>query len=424
MNFDKTTADGREYAVLYPTMNGENGNRALRTAAAEAGNKDMVGWVRLEDKSAEWRIMKDQVPAGLDVDKAFGRFATEEAKAASLAESSEFKRNQGMASDLTRSPRGQEIPLEDRMYPNTALKAEFDRDVASAKKNGVEVKYDGAVSAYHVVSGSKEGFDKYKTPEAKAKWESEAELSAGQRREMARAADKAIDVTAERAAGRKFVADNAAGFKLLDGKSSREAEKSNNAQMKGLKEASDVEVLRVHGRTKEASAELRDKMVNIRLRKALDLKAHEGFTASEFFELGRARAEDKSRFEGENRQRQAAGGAGLGPTEFGHLVALERGYRVIRKEAIDRGLIADRSQARGQSNEQTNEQQGQQQSRQQEGPAQQQERPAQRQEQAPARELENAGAGQAQGDTPPAAPARSRRQWAQSMEKNMGGFGG
>lgn len=424
MDFDQKTSEGREFARLYPTMQGDNGNRALRTAAVEAGNKDMVGWQKPDGVNIEWRLYKDQVPAGLDVDKAFGRFATEEAKAASLAETAEFRSQQTLASNVTKAPRGQEIPAEDRMYPNTALKAEFDREVASRKKDGVEVKYDSTAGAYHVVAGSKEGFDKYKTPEAKAQWESEAKLTQAQRKQMAQEADRAIDATAERAAGRHFVADNAAGFKLLDPNQSRENKKVHDSQMKALKAAPDVEVARILARSRDARDELRDKMVGIRLNKALDLNAEKGLTPKEFYAAGRYQEGDKTRFEGEKRQRALAGGAGLGPTEFAQLVALERGYSVVKKEAVSRGLIADRSRGQGQSAEKQQEQ-GQSQAPQQERQAPQQERQAPQQErQAPAKAPEMAGA-----DAPAGEPAgekkgraRGNRSWAQSLAQN--GLGG
>lgn len=417
MDFDQKDGD-REYARLYPTMQGETGNRALRTAAVEAGNKDMVGWKKPDGVNIEWRLYKDQVPAGLDVDKTFGKFATEEAKAASLAETESFRERQSLAANVTKAPRGQEIPEGDRMYPNTALKAEFDRDVAAAKKNGVEVKYDGGAGAYHVVSGSKEGWDKYKTPEAKAQWESEAQLSQAQRKQMAREADRVIDATAERAAGRHFVADNAAGFKLLDPSQSQANKKANDAQMAALKKAPDVEVGRILARTRDASNELRDKMTEIRKNKALDLHAHEGLTAREFYEAGRQR-QGEGRYEGEKRQRQMAGGAGLGPTEFASLVALERGYAVVRKEAVARGLIAERRTER-QQDQSVEQQQGQaqQQDKAQERAGVQQERKAPQQDKAP----EMAGA-DAPAAEEPKRRARGRSNWGNALAQG-GGLGG
>jgi hypothetical protein len=410
MDFDQKTAEGRDYARVYPTMGGELGNRNLRTAAVEAGNKDMVGWAKPDGQDIEWRLYKDQVPAGLDVDKAFGKFATEAAREASLAETAAFKERQSMAAGVTRAPRGQEIPEGDRMYPNTALKADFDRDVAIAKKNGTDVKYDGQAGAWYVSQGEKVGWDKYKTPEAKAQWEAEATLTQAQRRGMARDADRVIDATAERAAGRHFVADNAAGYKLPDPTASREAKKLFDSQGKALKEASDVDVSRIHVRTKDAAMELRDKMTQIRLNKALDLHAHEGLTPKEFYEAGRYQQGDKSRYEGEKRQRQMAGGAGLGPTEFAQLVALERGYSAIRKEAVDRGLIADRSRGQGEAAERQQEQ------------APRQERQAPQQEQAPAKQLETADAGAPAGDAAPEGRKRARgnRSWAAAMDQSVG----
>jgi len=426
MDFDQKTPEGRDFARIYPTMQGETGNRALRTAAVEAGNKDMVGWDKPDGKNIEWRVYKDQVPAGLDVDKTFGKFATEEAKAASLAETADFQQRQSLASNVTKAPRGQEIPAEDRMYPNTALKAEFDRDVASRKKEGVEVKYDGPAGAYHVVAGSKEGFDKYKTPEAKAQWESEAKLTQAQRKQMAQEADRAIDSTAERAAGRHFVADNAAGFKLPDPAQSRDSKKVHDSQMSALKKAPDVEVARILARSRDARDELRDKMVQIRLNKALDLNAEKGLTPREFYAAGRYQEGDKSRFEGEKRQRNLAGGAGLGPTEFGQLVALERGYGVVKKEAVARGLIADRSRGQGQSAEQKQEQgQSQAQEPRQERQAPQQERQAPQQERqagAKSPEMADAGAPAAEPAAEKKGRARGNRSWANSLAQ--GGLGG
>lgn len=423
MDFNQQTPEGREFARVYPTMNGENGNRALRTAAVEAGNKDMVGWDKPDGKNIEWRVYKDQVPAGLDVAKTFGRFATEEAKAASLAETAEFQQRQSLAANLTKAPRGQEIPQEDRMYPNTKLRAEFDRDVAASRKNGVEVKYDGPAGAYHVVAGSKEGWDKYKTPEAKAQWDAEAELTQAQRKQMAREADRAIDATAERAAGRHFVADNAAGFKLPNPEESRESKKVHDSQMKALKGAPDVEVARILARSRDARNDLRDKMVQIRHDKALDLHAHKGLTSREFYAEGRWKEGDRSRFDGEKRQRNMAGGAGLGPTEFAQLVALERGYGVVKKEAVARGLISERTRSQGQSAERSQEQ-GQSQGQSQ-GQAPQQER-QERQTPQPERQTpqpERQTAAMAGADAPAAdsaeAPkrgrARGRQNWANQL---------
>jgi len=419
MDFDQKTPEGREFARLYPTMQGDTGNRALRSAAVEAGNKDMVDWKKPDGVNVEWMLYKDQVPAGLDVAATFGKFATEEAKAASLAETAAFREQQSLASNVTKAPRGQEIPVEERMYPNTALKAEFDRDVAARKKEGVEVKYDSTVGAYHVVAGSKEGFDKYKTPEAKAQWETEAELTQAQRKQMAREADRAIDATAERAAGRHFVADNAAGFKLPDPEQSRDSKKVHESQMKALKAAPDVEVARILARSRDAREELRDKMQSIRLNKALDLHADKGLTPKEFYAEGRWKEGDKTRFDGEKRQRNLANGAGLGPTEFAQLVALERGYAVVKKEAVSRGLIADRSRGQGQSAEQKQEQgQSQAQEPRQERQAPQQER------QAGAKSPEMADAGAPAGETEgkPKGRARGNRSWANSLAQG-GGLG-
>lgn len=416
MDFDQKTSDGRDFARLYPTMQGETGNRALRTAAVEAGNKDMVDWQKPDGVNIEWRLYKDQVPAGLDVDKTFGKFATEEAKAASLAETASFKERQALASNVTKAPRGQEIPEGDRMYPNTSLKADFDRDVAIAKKSGVEVKYDGGAGAYHVVSGSKDGWDKYKTPEAKAQWDSEAALSQSQRKQMAREADRAIDATSERAAGRHFVADNAAGFKLLDPNYSQSNKKANDAQMAALKKAPDVEVGRILARTRDAKNELRDKMTQIRLNKALDLHADQGLTAREFYDAGRQRP-GEGRFEGEKRQRLMADGAGLGPTEFAQLVALERGYAVIRKEAADRNLIVERRTERQQ--DQSVEQQQGQGKQQEQAQGKQQERLAPQQDKAPEMADAAAPAGDAGGETKQRR-ARGNRNWGNALASGVG----
>lgn len=312
---------GAKFALLYPL---KSQNRELKSLAVDNGAREMVEFKMVEGQP-QWRLYEGRVPAGVDADAVFGSFASPEAKAASLAETQELQARKASAA---RAIDTAEIPEEKRYYPTLAMKQEFDqmRGAANAK-----FAYVAAAGAWVHKEGPTEGFEKFQTPEAKQQWQAEAKLSRYERDRIQRGASDAIDVSAEKVAGRHFVADNAQGFHVPSAKT---LPALHDRQIAAMKAAPDNEIARVHSATRERLGTLLRKETSIRFTVAS--KENPELQAKDFAKLPEA------------EQKQLGKGAGLNDKEFFELVAIRRGHKMIRQEMIDRGLIADRAQAKGQ----------------------------------------------------------------------------
>lgn len=333
MDFDRVDAKTNErFAVMHVTI---DQNAELKSTAQNLGRTDIVKGGRNEGGQFEWRLYQDRIPTGVDVDATFGKFTTPEAVEASRAEREQFEKTKGAAREATKGP---EIEDSKRFYPHAAVRREFD---ALRKSENVEIEYERNLGVFVQKSATidAEKFAKFQTPEAKAQWKAEEGMSQADRKRLMGNAVDAIDVVSARAEGKHFLADNAKGFALV---SERHDKFLRDNQLEQMKAASNPEVAQVHTITRNALRELENK--ELRIRMGVVGRAHREagteFNTKTFLDMSR------------DDQRKAAGNAGLKNEDFAQMVALKNGYFAVRQEAIDRELIAGKSQAQSSKREQ------------------------------------------------------------------------
>lgn len=315
MQFDRENDKGEKYALLYPKF---EENEVLKKAADEVGASNALRYDR--DEKA-YRLFEAKVPEKVDVDKVFGRFATEEAKAASVAERDEVSAKKKSAARAT----GAEVD-ESRIYYPAVGNGDREAFTKMRQETGAQFFYSSRHAGFVHKDGPTEGFERFQTPEAKEAWAAESGKVKEASRSRREKAAEGIDVMAERANGRVFLADNAQGF-LLPSKSQTEAR---DAQMATLKSASSEEVAQVYRITEAAKGALDRKLYGIQLTAAKE----NGVEKDDFDKM---KSEDR---------RVAANYKGLQKEDFSKLTALTGGFFAIRNEMVDRGLLQTRESAR------------------------------------------------------------------------------
>lgn len=330
--FDKVDEkQGSKYAQLFPKT---ADNRKLRAIATELGDKDMVKW---ENKEREWRLYEDRIPAGVDPAASFGQFVGPDAKKnwdreqEDRAKTGEAIAKAGGGKNQSAEER---FPEEQRYYPpkGDGIRQEF---VALQKETGVEFRYAREVGAFVPKNGSEPGkeFEKFQTPEMKAKWEAEGKEFKAQRAEQTKSAGKAVDAVGERAAGNDFLADvkgnKTPGFYLA---SERLAPDVRADQLAAMKKASDREINEAHRLTKQALDPLGKKLYGIQLSAAE--ARNPGMSKKEFGDMG---------WRG---QKEASGGADLKGDELRWHRSLKGGIAALSAERAARGLVKTKEQAK------------------------------------------------------------------------------
>ena len=315
MQFEQTNDKGENYALLFPTY---EENETLKKAADEVGARNALQYDRTE---RAYRLYEAKVPENVDVDKVFGKYATEEAKAASVAERESVDAMKKSAARAT----GAEIDESKIYYP---AKGNGDKDAFMKLKQetGAQFYYSSRQGGFVHKDGPTEGFERFQTPEAKKAWQEEyGKVQEASRKRRENAAE-GIDVMAERANGRVFLADNSQGFMLP----SKKQEAARSAQVEAMKGASNEELTQVFKITEAAKSGLDRKLYGIQLNAAKE----QGVEQEAF---------DKMNSE---ERRKASDFKGLDKNEFSKLVSLTSGFFEMRQEMVDRCLLQTRESAR------------------------------------------------------------------------------
>lgn len=314
MKFDRETKDGRKFGLLWPTVE-QNGD--LKDQADGLGAK--VQWDRA---TGGYRLYEDSIKPGLDVDKEFGKWATEEQMNASQAERAQYK----AATKTIDKASGVDRSEANRYYPVSGPEREAFN--ALRQKEGTHFKYDREAGAFLHQHGPKEGFERWQTDEAKAEWAAHFEMmKAAQTKERA-SVENGLDVMKERSNGRDFVAENAQGFMLP----STKQEAARSAQLNALANAPTEEVAEVFTRTKDALTKLERQQYAVQIKAAQ--KNDPSMSTADFNAMKHTERAEK------------AGGKGLSEPDNRQMLALRYGFYKVRERAIELGLVTDRDAAK------------------------------------------------------------------------------
>ena len=320
MDFNMQNDKGEKYALLYPLY---EQNEELKKAADEIGAKSALVYDRNE---RGFRLYESKVPEKTDVDAIFGKYATEEAKAASVAEREKVDQMKTQAARAT----GAEVDESKVYYP---AKGNGDKEAFNKlrEEKGTKFVYSSRMGGFVHREGPTEGFERFQTPEAKAAWQAEFTKNREASERRRDVASEGVDVMAERANGRDFLADNSKGF-MLPSKSQEAVRKS---QIDAMKKASDEELSQVFKITEGAKKALERKQYGIQVNAA----KNRGVSVEDFNKMDPA------------KRREAANFVGLNKEDFSKLAALTAGFFGIRDELVDRGLLESRETARALQNE-------------------------------------------------------------------------
>lgn len=315
MKFDRETKDGRKFGLLWP-MSEQNGE--LKEQAASLGAK--VQW---DKTTGGYRLYEDSIKPGLDVDKEFGKWLTEEQMNAAQAETATFRAS---AKTIDKAA-GIDTSEEKRFYPVQGPEREaFD---ALRQKTGTKFTYKGGdIGAFIHREGPTEGFERWQTEEAKDAWRVNFEKQKAAQKEERASVENGLDVMKERSNGRDFVADNAKGFMLP----STKQEAVRNSQLDALANAPSEEVAEVFTRTKDALMKLERQQYAVQIKAAQ--KNDPSMTTADFNAMKHTERAAK------------AGEKGLPDAQHRQMLALRYGFYKVRERAIELGLVTDRNTAK------------------------------------------------------------------------------
>jgi len=314
MNFDKTTSKGDNYALLYPRY---EENEELKKAAEEVGARSALVYDR---KEHAWRLYENKVPEGANIDAALGKYATEEAKAVSIGERDKVEEMKKVAAVAT----GANID-ESKVYYAAKTNGDYEAFTQMRKDKGTTFTYSNRAGGFVHRDGPTEGFERFQTPEAKAAWVAQYDKTREASDRRRESASEGIDVIAERANGRVFLADNSKGFMLP----STKQQEARDSQLAAMKSASNEELAQVFKITEGAKKAMERKEYAIQIKAA----QAEGVSVEAFNAMD---ARDR---------RAAANFQSLTNDDFAKKVAYTQGFFAVRQEMVDRGLIETRESA-------------------------------------------------------------------------------
>lgn len=323
MEFDREH-EGRKYALLSPVF---EQNATLKSDASAAGVT-----VTFDRAEHGFRLYEDVVPASVDADAVFGKYATAEAKAASAAERAEFDAKLGRTNVQT-SAKYDEASL---YYPPQKDKErdEFNR---LRKETGVVFTYSPKAGAFVHHSGDTEAFARWQTPEMKAQWQLESKDRNKQQTTLIDKTANGVERLGKIADGRNFLADHEKGFMLPSKTRNPELHEHLSRMLtqtkeSGVKVVSDEDLSQVFTNTKGALKALERKEYGIKITAAQEKTPD--LTVDQFQKMN-----DKERAE-------AAGSASLRSDEYSKMVSLRYGFFALRKEMIARDLATTKEAAR------------------------------------------------------------------------------
>jgi hypothetical protein len=315
MQYDNVNDKGEAYAILRPKF---SENEELKSEAEKLGVRNALQFDRSEHG---YRLYEAKIPEGVDVDAKLGKFATEEAKAAATAEREEFAAKKAEAAKAT----GTDVD-QSKVYVAAKENGDRERFNKLRQETGTKFYYSSRQGGFVHKDGPTEGFEYFQSKEAKDAWAKEAGKAAEVGRKRRDNASEGVDVMAERANGRVFLADNSKGFLLPSQKQAA----ARDAQMTAMKGASDEEIAAVYQVTEAAKKALDRKLYGIQLNAAKERGVDKG-------DFDKMKAKDR---------REAADYKGLDAEDFSKLVALKSGFFAVRDEMVGRGLLETRESAR------------------------------------------------------------------------------
>lgn len=331
-NVDERTDE--RFARLWPLV---GDNEKVKAAAKDA--PDMIKFSR-EGEGPHYRLYESRIPAGVDADKAFGGWATEEAKTASLQESASYRQAKGIGERQQKQNADERYPENIRYYPAVEAAEGKNRDAFNeivgkiaedrglARKDVVQYNNSAEVKAFVSKVGPLPELAYWQTDEAKGAWAKEGEkLKVQQDKTVSRAAD-VVERAALQAEGKDFLANHGKGLAMPPKK---------NAVERGQVEAE------IRGASLEDLKAVQ--AVSEREFKALEKKQYAIQIQAAKEKTPDLSTEDFNKMKPEER-RVAAGYKELGEDEFRRMVRVKDGFFTINRELNDRGEHLTVDQAR------------------------------------------------------------------------------
>jgi hypothetical protein len=322
------------FARLYPL---HADNAKLKEAASVA--PEMIQGSR-DEGLFHFRLYKDRMPVGFDADQSFGKWATPEAKEASLAESADFRKAKEVSDKVQGAEASSRYPENIRYYPAINGPEGLNRDAFNAvvdevakeknlsRKDVVLYNNTPHVKAFVSKIGPIPQLEAFQSDEAKAAWKAEGEkLQQNENKQVNRAKD-VVDRANLMGQGKTFLAKYSKGLMLPSERQPEERE----AVMKDVREASSEELRKVASASEREFKFLEKKLYAIQISAAQ--KEDPSLTVESFNKLKPA------------ERRVAAKYAELEADDFNKLVRMKSGYFAVSKELNERGEHLTVAQAR------------------------------------------------------------------------------
>lgn len=335
MDFAHVDSETNErYARLYPLV---AENQKLKEAAKDA--PDMLKFSRKDD-IPHYRLYENRIPAGMDADKAFGAYASDEARTASEKEFNNYRAGKKVVQEQQRANTDKSYPEEIRYYPAVGGAEGKNRDaytkivaeVAKAhdKKPSEIIQYNNleGVKAFVSKIGPIPELAYFQTEEAKAAWAKDGEkLSKQQEKSVSRAKD-VVDRASLQAEGKDFMGKYGKGLMLP----STKLENERAAVEADIRGASTKDLQAVRQATEVEFKALEKKLYGIEINAAQ--RKNPDLTTEQFNDMN------------SDQRREAAGYVGLSKADFKKLVAFKNGFFKVSDELKDRGEHLSVQQAR------------------------------------------------------------------------------
>ena len=205
-----------KFTRLWPLV-----DQNVKVKEAAKADPAMLGVPTKEEKAEaggfHYKLYEKRIPAGFDADKAFGAWASEEAKAASIEEGAAGRKSKEVVEQRQRQSAEERAPQNVRYYPAVEAEEGKNRDAFNtavaeiAKARGLErkdvVKYDNSAEVKAFVSkvGPLPELAYWQTPEARAAWDREGEKLQKGANKSAERAEEVVNRAARIGKGEDFL---------------------------------------------------------------------------------------------------------------------------------------------------------------------------------------------------------------------------
>lgn len=331
-NVDERTDE--RFARLWPLV---ADNEKVKAAAKDA--PDMIKFSR-EGEGPHYRLYESRIPAGVDADKDFGAWATDEAKAASLQESATFRAGREVAERQQKVSADERYPQDIRYYPAVDAAEGKNRDAFNeivgkiaedrglARKDVIQYNNSSEVKAFVSKVGPLPELAYWQTDEAKSAWSAEGEkLKVQQDKGVARA-QEIVDRAGLQAEGKDFQAKYGKGL-VMPPKKYANDRAAVEADIRGAS-LQDLQAVRDVSEREFKALERKQYAIQIQAAKEKDPSLS---------------TEDFNKMKPDER-RVAAGYKELEEGDFRRMVRTKDGFFTISRELQDRGEHLTVSQAR------------------------------------------------------------------------------